>query len=108
MSTYCSIMKAKPRLTRELERDSRLEVTSLGTPWCGSISAMVLSNFQMFHLKWIWSVLLHGKILEHQTVFIYHETEKAGEECEEEQKRGVTVIIIIIILTLCLVDDEEV
>lgn len=59
-------MNARPRLTSELERDSRLEVTSLGTPWCGSISAMVLSNFQMFHLKWIWSVLLHGKILEHQ------------------------------------------
>lgn len=38
-------MKARPRRTSELLRDSRLEVTSLGTPWCGSISAMVLSNF---------------------------------------------------------------
>jgi len=59
-------MKAKPRLTSELDRDSRELVTNLGTPWCGSISAMVLSNFQMFHLKWIWSVCAHGRILEHQ------------------------------------------
>ena len=43
--TYCSIMKAKPRLISELDRDSRLEVTRRGTPWCGSISAIVRSNF---------------------------------------------------------------
>ncbi len=46
-------MKAKPRLTRELDRDSRLEVTRRGTPWCGSISAIVRSNFpeNFFELK---------------------------------------------------------
>ena len=44
-------MKAKPRRTSELDRDSRELVTNLGTPWCGSMSAIVLSNFQMFHLK---------------------------------------------------------
>lgn len=30
--TYCSIMKASPRLISDAERDSRLEVTRRGTP----------------------------------------------------------------------------